>query len=210
MRAFLFITLLTLIVSCNAPGDDKPVTADQHFGFPGTDKTEIANCSAGTAYVYEDYVIYTVRSEGFPGYDIYIYETAGKPADPCSMDIGKAYYTITAKEAGGSNFFSGIYKDYLFIDRGTGPSHRVMTVFDIKSKRFLIFTSYSDASVREGVLTYWDTLPDSARPEEKIPCPEAGEWKKQGFEVIYERKETLDLEAGIKRSSSKYRCSPAQ
>lgn len=211
MRVIPLLIVIITIVSCNNPGGNEPDTREQQFGFPGTDRTEIVNCDEGAAaYVYDDYVVYTTRAEGDPGYDIYVFDVAGEPAEPCGMDISKAYLVITAKEAGGSNFFSGIYNGYLFIDRGTGPSHRMMNVFDMNTKRVLIFTEYSDASVSDGVLTYWDTVQESEVPEGKVSCAEAEEWKKQGLEVNYERKVTLDLKTGLKKQSGNYRCSPAQ
>lgn len=210
MRVIPLLILIITIISCSNPDGNEPGSPEQQFGFPGTDKTEIVNCDDGAAYIYDDYVVYTTRAKGDSGYDIYVFDVAGQPAEPCGMDTAKAYLVITSKEAGGSNFFSGIYEDYLFIDRGTGPSHRMMNVFDMNTKRVLIFTEYTDASVSDGVLTYWDTIQESELPEEKVSCPEAAEWKKQGFEVIYERKATLDLKTGLKKPSSDYRCSPAQ
>jgi len=210
MRVIPLLILIITITSCSNPDGNEPGSPEQQFGYPGTDKTVIVNCSGGAAYIYDDYVVYTTRAKGDSGYDIYVFDVAGQPAEPCGMDTAKAYLVITSKEAGGSNFFSGIYEDYLFIDRGTGPSHRMMNVFDMNTKRVLIFTEYTDASVSDGVLTYWDTVQESELPEEKVSCPEAAEWKKQGFEVIYERKATLDLKTGLKKQSSDYRCSPAQ
>lgn len=210
MRVISLLILIITIVSCNNPGGNEPDSREQQFGFPGTDKTEIVNCDDGAAYVYDDYVVYTSRAEGYQGYDIYVFDVAGEPAEPCDMDTAKAYLAITAKEANGSNFFSGIYEDYLFIDRGTGPSHRMLNVFDMNTRRVLIFTEYTEASVSDGVLTYWDTVQESDLPEGKVSCAEAAEWKKQGLEVIYERKTTLDLKTGLKKPSSDYRCSPAQ
>jgi len=210
MRVIPLLILIITMLSCNNPGGNEPGSPEQQFGFPGTDETEIVNCSGGSAYVYDDYVVYTTRSEGYPGYDIYVFDVAGEPADPCGMDTAKAYLAITAKDAGGSNFFSGVYEDYLFIDRGTGPSHRMLNVFDMNTRRVLIFTEYTEASVSDDVLTFWDTVQKRDILEGKVSCPEAAEWNKQGLEAVYERKTTLDLKTGLKKPSGDYRCSPAQ
>lgn len=211
MRAFILLSALTLVLSCTSPESDKPFPAEQSFGFPGTDKTEIRNCPAGAVYIYKEYIIYTIQRQDSPGQDIYIFRPAARPAEPCSLDTGKAYFAIPAADMSGAGFFSGIYGPYLFIDRGTGPSHRMMAVLDISDKKFLLRKEgYSGASVEGGALTYFGKIDKADMPAEGIPCPQAEEWEKDGFGVIYERKYSFDLETGKRTPSDEFRCSPVQ
>ncbi len=210
MRAFLLLTVLTLLFSCTSPGDDRPVATEQSFGFPGTEKTEIRNCPGGAVYIYKEYIIYTIQKQDMPGQDIYVFRPAARPEEPCSLDTEKAYYAIPAG-TDGSNFFSGLYGKWLFIDRGTGPSHRRMTVFDIKDKEFpLRGVEYSGVSVGDGVLTYFGRIDKGDMPASGIPCPEEEAWKKDGFGIVYERKYSFGLETGELKPSDEYRCSPVQ
>lgn len=211
MRAFPLLVAVVLFLCCKSPGNDTPLSTVQDFGFPGTDKTTIRNCAEGTIYIYKEYIIYTRQDPASGGYDIYIFRPAAEPSDPCSLDTDKAYFKIRTDEMEGRNFFSGIYGDYLFIDRGTGPSHRMMAVFDIEDKSFLLKeVQYSDASVSEGTLTYYSATDVSEEAASDIPCPGAEKWKVEGFGVIYERQNRLDLESKKLKSTDEYRCSPTQ
>ena len=208
LTAALVIIIITAVTA--AIGEETPAPPSVSL-LPGTDKPAATNCPDGAAYVYKEYTIYVVQNADFPGQDIHIYKPPSPPGDPCGTGKGEKYFSIPAGESGGENFFAGISGNYLFIDQGTGPSYRTLTVFDMMEKKFpLLALRYSGARIEHGALTYYETRDEVTGALEKIPCPAASEWKKQGLDVIYEEKMSFDLKSGKESSLRQFRCSPAQ
>jgi len=179
--------------------------------FPGTETPRIERCPDGAAYVYKAYTIYVMQSWDFPGQDIHIYKPPSPPGDPCGKEKGARYFSIPTGEFGGADYFSGISGEYLFIDQGTGPSYRTLGIFDMKEKTFpLLAVPYTDARIENGVFTYYETRDEVESSLERIPCPKASGWKKQGLDVVYEEQMSFDLKTGRQTSLRRFRCSPAQ
>jgi hypothetical protein len=210
MRIALLTAALILIGYASAPCEETPTPPPVSL-LPGTDKPEIKQCRDGAAYVYVIYTIYVMQDSDLPGQDIYIYKPAYTPADPCGAGKGEKSFSITTREFGGANFFAGVSGNYLFIDQGTGPSYRTLTIFDMKEHTFpLLALRYTGARIEQGSLTYYETRDAVRGALDKLPCPEASKWKKQGLGVIYEEKMSFDLTTGTVTSLREYRCSPAQ
>lgn len=212
MRNALFTATFAVIMAAvtAAIGQEPPAHPSVSL-LPGTDKPAVTNCPDGAAYVYKEYTIYVIQNADFPGQDIHIYKPPSPPGDPCGAGKGEKYFSISSGESGGANFFGGISGNYLFIDQGTGPSYRTLSVFDIMEKKFpLLALRYSGARIEHGILTYYETRDEVTGALEKIPCPAASEWKKQGLNIIYEEKMSFDLRTGKESSLRQFRCSPAQ
>lgn len=177
--------------------------------FPGTETPQVKQCPSGAAYIYKEYTIYVTETPGSPGQDIHISKSPA--GDPCGPDKGGQYFTVLASGLGGADYFSGISGDYLFIDQGTGPSYRTLSIFDMRDKTYpLRAVRYADAGIEDGTFTYYETMDEVEGALAKIPCPKAPEWKRQGLNVVYEEQMSFDLKTGRQHSLRHFRCSPAQ
>ncbi len=211
MRSAFISAALVLAAFVLTASGGEPAARPSVSLLPGSDTPRTTQCPDGAAYVYKGYTIYVTQSAESPGQGISVYEPPSPPADPCGEGKGGRYFSIPAGESGGTNFFAGVSGDYLFIDQGTGPSFRTISIFDMKEKTFpLLEIRYSDAKIENGALTYYESRDEVSGVLAKIPCPQASEWKKQGLDVVYEEKMSFDLKTGREISLRQFRCSPAQ
>ncbi len=142
--------------------------------------------------------------------NIFLYTPDTSGGAPCDIDKKKASHIIGTGETEGSNFFSGVYKNYLFIDQGTGPDHRILSIYDLAQKKLILFTEYSDPKLIDGVLTYYKTLVPDPGVIENIPCPNAEKWKEQSLTILYEQKQTFTLNTAARLPVNEYRCRAGQ
>ncbi|MEQ9617588.1 MAG: hypothetical protein RIG61_00245 [Deltaproteobacteria bacterium] len=184
--------------------------SEEQFGIPGADAATITECKGGTAYAYNNYLIYTRKSPSFEGQDIYIFDKSGKDAEPCSLDARKTYYTINAGEFQGSNTFSGIYKNYLFIDQWPGEEHKRLLAIDLPSRSLVFFDWYADPVIENGALHYNRVLKARKSVREKIPCPDARKWEAEGKTALYIEKMSVDLGTMKKNPSGEFSCKPGE
>ena len=201
MRSAFISAALVLVTFVIAASGGEPAAHPSVSLLSGSDTPRTTQCPDGAAYVYKGYTIYVTQSAESPGQGISVYEPPSPPSDPCGEGKGGRYFSIPADESG----------DYLFIDQGTGPSFRTISIFDMKEKTFpLLEIRYSDAKIEDGALTYYESRDEVSGVLAKIPCPQASEWKKQGLDVVYEEKMSFDLKTGRESSLRQFRCSPAQ
>ncbi len=209
-NAFLTAALLLMTLVISSVGEEPPAPQSSIM-LPGTDKPEVRSCPDGTAYDYKIYMIYVRQYADSPGQEIHIYKPASPPSDPCGPGKGAEYYSLPADKTGGAGFFAGVSGDYLFVDQGTGPSYRTISILDMREKTFpLLAVRYSDAKIADGLFTYYETRDEVSGALAKIPCPQAAEWKRQGLDVVYEEEMSFDLKTGRESSLRLFRCSPAQ
>lgn len=202
--------MLILLSAMSAVPEESPPPPSVTL-FPGTETPLEKKCPEGAAYVYKEYTFYVTAAPGSPGQDIHIYKSPSPPEDPCGPGEGSGYFTISAADTGGAGYFSGVSGGYLFIDQGTGPSYRTLSIFDLREKTYpLRSVPYADARIENGLFTYYETMDEVEGALAKIPCPKASEWKKQGLNVVYEEKMSFDLATGRQSSLRSFRCSPAQ
>jgi hypothetical protein len=209
-NALLTAALLIAAIAALAADNETPPPPSVSL-FPGTDQPEAKQCPDGAAYIYNGYIIYVKPAADLPGQDIDIYKPPSPPRDPCGADKGAKYYPVPAGGSGGAKYFAGVSGEYLFIDQGTGPSYRTLSIFDMREKTFpLAAVRYSDAKIENGLFTYYETRDEVEGILAKIPCPKASEWKRQGLNVVYEERMSFDLGTGKQSSLRQFRCSPAQ
>lgn len=207
--ALLAAVMLVISSSVTAAQTETPAPPPSVTLFPGTETPQVKQCPPGAAYIYKEYTIYVTETPGSPGQDIHIGKSPA--GDPCGPDKGGQYFTVLASGLGGADYFSGISGDYLFIDQGTGPSYRTLSIFDMRDKTYpLRAVRYADAGIKNGIFTYYETMDEVEGALAKIPCPKAPEWKRQGLDVVYEEQMSFDLKTGRQNSLRHYRCSPAQ
>ena len=142
--------------------------------------------------------------------NVFLYAPETSDGNPCDIDKKKASHIIGTGETEGSNFFAGVYKSYLFIDQGTGPDHRTLSVYDLTQKKLILLTEYSDPKLQDGVLTYYKTLVPDPGVIENIPCPDAEKWREQAHIVLYEQKENFTLNTERRLPIREYRCRSGQ
>ncbi len=211
MRKHLVALLILIVTSSGAAAIEEESPPPSVTLFPGTETPRMKQCPDGAAYIYKEYTIYVTETPGSPGQAIYIYKPPSPPVDPCGNGKGGIYFTIPSADSGGAGYFSGISGGYLFIDQGTGPSYRTLSIFDMREKTYpLRSLPYADARIDNGLFTYYETMDEVEGVLSKIPCPKAFEWKKQGLNVVYEEQMSFDLRTGRQSPLRSFRCSPAQ
>ncbi len=209
MQKELLLVALMLFLGCNS--SNKEPTDAVGLGFvPGTENPVIKECSVGKAYLYNEYEIHVEPSPDEVGMNIFLYSPKVSDGNPCKLDRKTASHIISTGETEEKNFFAGIYKEYLFIDQGTGPDRRILSIYNLKDKKLILFTEYSSPNLKSGVLTFYKTLVPDPGVIESIPCPDAQEWRNQGLTVLYEQKETFTLETEIRTPVREYRCRAGQ
>lgn len=176
----------------------------------GTENPVIKECANGTAYIYIDYEIHVEPSPEQQGMNIFLYKPEVSGGNPCNLDRTTASHIIGTGETGGNNFFAGIYENYLFIDQGTGPDQRILSIYDLTQKKLILFTEYSDPDLKDGILTYYKTLVPDPGVIENITCLDAKKWADQGLTVLYEQKETFALKSETRLPVRDYRCRAGQ
>jgi len=177
---------------------------------PGSDKAVVAQCTDGsTAYTYENYKIQTKPSEDFEGSNIDIYKSNPEDTDPCTSYHPKPYYYIKAGEFGGSNTFYGLYGNLLFLDQWTGRDFKRLLAINMDSKSLVFFDTYAQPSIKDGKLNYFRTLKAKRQSvKDKIPCPDAENWRAQNKQVLYVEKMSVDLSTMKKEPSGEFSCMP--
>lgn len=199
------ITLLLLLTFTHT------VNAGEKFGVPGTEApVSVAACGEGNAYIYKKYMVYARKSPSFEGQDIMIYETDSPPADPCSLAGSDPFYTIKAGEFQGANTFAGLYGKYLLIDQWPGKEHKRLLIIDISNKSLVFFDWYAEPVIKDGTLHYYRVLKARKSVREKISCPDAGKWEKEGKTALYVEKMSVDLATMKKSASGDFSCIEAE
>lgn len=200
-KSTLFTLLLILTFTPLA------VNAGDEFGVPGAQAPiSVAACGEGNAYIYKKYMVYARKSPSFEGQDIHIFKLQSTPDDPCSL-VGKTpFYTIKAGEFQGANTFAGVYGKYLLIDQWPGEEHKRLLIIDIPSKSLVFFDWYAEPVIKDGTLRYYRVLKARKSVREKIPCPDAGKWEKEGKTALYVEKMSVDLATMKKDASGEFSC----
>ena len=162
----------------------------------------------GQCYVFNKYVILTTETEDGVGEDIRIALRGGSSdaKQLCDDKSAKTYFIIKNDD---SNFFFGLFEDYLFVDIGTGPEPRGLSVFDLSKKKKIYDASYN-TPIKIGAgptLDFWMPL------EKDLPkkqCPQARKWEAQGLGFGFERRVILDLKSLKEQTIGQPRCTPRQ
>lgn len=204
-----FIIIMLCLTGC--PAVDSGTTNAEKAGLlPGSDNPAIKECANGKAYIYTDHEIHVEPSPELEGMNIFLYTPEISQGNPCKLDRKNASHIIGTGETEGNNFFAGVYKNYLFIDQGTGADLRILSVYDLAQKKLILLTEYSDAELKDGVLSYYKTLVPKPGVVANIPCPDAENWKNQGLTVLYEQKENYTLGTETRVPVDQYRCRAGQ
>ena len=206
----LILLILSVILAGCSSEANKPTSAQKAGLIPGTEDPIIKECDSGTAYIYKNYEIHVEPSPELEGMNIFLYSPEVSKGNPCGLDRKNASHIIGTGETIGSNYFEGIYGYYLFIDQGTGPDMRILTVYDLSLRKLVLLTEYSDPELKDGILTYYKTLVPTPGTMAAIPCPDKDKWEQEGFTILYEQKESFTLSTETRIPVEGYRCRAGQ
>ncbi len=108
-----------------------------------------------------------------------------------------------------ADFFSGVYKSFLFIDNGTGPNGRNLKVWSIDENKVIFDTPYEgDLSIKDDKLNFIKPIDmDKNKP---VNCPDAENWKKDGLEVGYGIPSAYDFENKTASTTGEATCFAVQ
>ncbi|GJM14831.1 MAG: hypothetical protein DHS20C13_01580 [Thermodesulfobacteriota bacterium] len=203
-----FFIALTTVYSYSKEGSDQ----DKSKLIPGTDKPQIKQCdNADTAYIYDDYVIYTEPSGDFDGSNIYIFKSRAQKEGPCKVDYKRAYFTVRVGEFGGVNVYAGSYNNLVFLDQWTGRNFKRLLGIDVETKSLVFLDTYANPEIQGNTLIYYRTLKAKRQSvRDKIPCPEASDWESQGKQVLYVEKMSVNLGTMKKVPSGEFSCIPSE
>jgi len=205
VSSLILITMTLLTASYTYSSDQVPM-------IKGSDKAEVKQCKDFiTAYIYDDYVVYTQSSGDYEGSNIYVYDPRAQLNDPCSVDLSRASFTILVGEFGGANKFIGAYGNIIFLDQWTGEDFKRLLGIDVRTQSLLFLDTYANPEIKNGKLAYYKTLKARRKSvRDKIPCPEAEKWKADGKQVLYVEKMSVDLGTMKKEPSGEYLCIPSE
>lgn len=213
MKKFISSTLtITIFLVLTSVFAYSETNSGQENLIPGSDKAEIIHCGeANTAYIYDDFVIYTRPSGDYEGSNIYIFNPLAQSNNPCEVDYKRATFTIRVGEFGGANKFYGAHDYIIFLDQWTGRNFKRLLGIDITTKSLVFLATYAEPEIKNDELIYYRTLKAKRKSvREKIPCPEASDWEADGKQVLYVEKISVDLNTMVKEPSGEFSCIPSE
>jgi hypothetical protein len=137
-------------------------------------KSVISSASIKT-HVFEKYVVFETLHADANATDIIVMDR--KYGDNFSkIDTKKAVFVLNNQETG---FFSNLFQKYLFMDYGTGPDQRMLSVFDITNGKKVLDTAYSDdiALIGKDTVSIWLESSDTTFSK----CKDHEKWKDGGL-----------------------------
>lgn len=121
---------------------------------------------------------------------------------------GKNIYAIPFINNG---FFAGIYNDRLFVDAGTGPDGREISIINLNTKKPVLRAPYVGEPEILSNGKMWYLRPAKEQDITKMPdCPERAEWEKNGLRVGYGQVCIYDLTNDSEIKKTEWRCVPLQ
>jgi hypothetical protein len=197
MKAFICANLLfvTLLSCKDAPKtvatDSKPATStapipattpvaptvsvakDTAIGITGCEKAKFD----GKTYTYASTKVTVKSSDGNAG------------------EIIEVNGTVIPNKKDGAASFAGVYKNFLFIEDGTGPNGNTLTIWGIKEKKVLFQTAYEgDLSLAGDKVKFIQPIDlKTVRLSKPVNCPDKAKWEKAGLSVGYGMPHQYDL-----------------
>jgi hypothetical protein len=161
--------------------------------------------SKDTCSVFNKFIMFFVNAKAGPEAEakIFVRKRANKEDFNCNLSKKEDWMTINY---GISNQFYGIFDRFLFLDAGTGPDVRNLTIYDLaKRKKVYSVDYYEDTlSIEDNGLIFHKDL----ELRYKRPCPDA---KKFGaVDYGFEQNTRLDLYSLDEKPIGKIECYPRQ
>ena len=172
----------------------------QQPGLKGAEKPTTSTAETIPCYSYKNYSI-LARSKGDRvGSDILV-----NKAGNCRWNEKTAMLFL---KNSGADYFFGLYGKFLFVDSGTGPAPRLITVYDLQKSTSVYSAQYSEPiALKKGILRHWS--PTSTKADEKN-CPALKVWAKDGLGAAIEEERTVELATLTQSKTARTRCSACQ
>ena len=200
----LLITILLSSLQVVGPQTGERQSNPSFGLISGTEIPERYRSEKHECYVYERYVVFEVRLENTSGKSIRVIRRSKDGGTRCDMDEGKEVLFIDGENK--ANHFDGLYKNYLFVDSGTGPGFRGLTVYNLLTGAPI----YKAMISMRAILSY-PSLTFHKMTDKTVPCPEANGWKiKYDFGFAFDEKVILDLNTLHEEYSGDIQCIPQQ
>ena len=161
-------------------------------------------------WAFSKYVVLSKRSTlGDNGETIVVYKN-GEGVE--ASLVGKRTTPVHVEITRPSTSFLALSRDFLFLDAGTGPDSRTLTIYDLEKKTVL----HADLPYREIVrasvtpLLFYMSTDRTPTPE---LCPKLEEWKKAGLGAVVEEEVqlwVLSKSGDAPRGFGKLRCTSTQ
>jgi hypothetical protein len=159
--------------------------------FPGTEQVYVLSQYKNyTCFQYHNYVVVTKDLLNSVGSDMFIKYFNWDMGYYNVEDITNEHDFQIKNEW--AEYFQGIYKHYLFIDSGTGPGPRGLIIYNLRTKKKVFESEYSEPVFidAKGIFSFWKT---SEIPATEENCPEYSKFRADGFGVAIEKKVLLNL-----------------
>jgi len=147
------------------------------FGNCYSDQHDTAKCGKNsTVFTYSNYVVYEQFNPEKGTNDILVLER--NKENNCTRNISKAIFVLKEQENG---FFINLFQNFIFIDYGTGPDARTLSVYNFKTGKKVLDTPYSDTLIKIGKdsVSIWIESSDTNFTK----CAEYQKWKENGLEA---------------------------
>ncbi|TXI92534.1 MAG: hypothetical protein E6Q33_06360 [Neisseriales bacterium] len=145
----------------------------------------VTNIPNGKCYLYSDTTVITKNNGSEVGEVILIKTIADKK---CKWD--KSAWKIT----GPANYYFGKFQNLIFVDNGTGPDLRQISIFDINSHIQQFNDTYVEPiSIIKNQLSYWQSAVTIAN---KQNCDKFTEASKTGLTPQIQKQMQLNLSNG--------------
>ena len=209
MKIYIRITIVTLIVLLIAVENNSAGEKGIFGVFRGTDPVySLSQFDNHLCFRYQKFLVATKDLSDRVGSDIFVKKNDDKynKFTPCEKIISECDFKIKNEWA---EYFMGIYKHYLFIDSGTGPTPRGLIIYNLNTKNKVFDSEYSDPVFidAKGILSFWIT---SEIPATEKNCPEYSKNRSWGLGSAIEKKVLLNLSDLSLSATGETRCSSRQ
>ncbi len=197
MKAFIYANLLfvTLLGCKDAP---KTVSTESKPATPTAPAPATTPASPAVSVAKDTAIgINGCEKAKFDG-KTYTYASAKvtvKGSDGDSNEIIDVNGTVIPNKKDGAASFAGVYKNFLFIDDGTGTNGRTLMIWGIKEKKVLFQTAYEgELSLASDKVKFIQPIDlTKVKLSKPVNCPNKAKWEKDGLGVGYGMPHQYDL-----------------
>lgn len=181
------------------PPDPVVVRNDTVMGFEGCDRASIKVVKPDlTEFIYQNYTVQVAPKTDGPGEVVVVKYT----------NTLSSLFTVPMPDAG---YFHGMWADYMFVDAGTGPDGREITIFNLKDKTREYTSAYCDTLMVLPDGKLWFYVPGKEdEMKEKPDCPQQAEWASKGLGVGYGQRTVYNLRTRSLTRKSEWKCHAKQ
>ena len=123
---------------------------------------------------------------------------------PCKYVVEKDDFEVGS----GPMYFLAFEGDFLILDIGTAPDPRILSIYDLNSRKEVYTDYYSKPIVVENnTISYWNPIKEKVTEDN---CPKLTEYTSMGLGAEIESHVLLSLNTFDKKELGEYRCRARQ